>query len=77
MKVVIEEQWERKKLVDIIALMVKILMKLIIVACLLGLDWPGVAGEDGASGAAAEETIQQLFLREPNDQVRGQWWKHC
>lgn len=47
-------------------------MKLIIVACLLGLDWPGVAGEDGASGAAAEETIQQLFLREPNDQVRGQ-----
>ena len=42
-------------------------MKIILIIC-LGLDWHGVAGEDGASGAA-EETIQQLFLREPNDQV--------
>ena len=42
-------------------------MKIILLIC-LGLNWHGVAAEDGASGAA-EETIQQLFLREPNDQV--------
>ena len=48
-------------------------MKIILLIC-LGLNWHGVAAEDGASGAA-EETIQQLFLREPNDQVsaNNQW----
>ena len=68
-----EKRSKKLKVVGISALMEKIKMKIILFIC-LGLNWHGVAAEDGASGAA-EETIQQLFLREPNDQVsaNNQW----